>query len=49
MVETLIPAQVRAARAMIEWPQTRLAEAAGVGLSTVKAFETMGSGKEVLE
>lgn len=33
------PAQCRAARALIDWTQPRLAEAAGLGLSTVVDFE----------
>jgi transcriptional regulator with XRE-family HTH domain len=33
------PAQSRAARALINWTQPRLAEAAGLGLSTVVDFE----------
>jgi len=35
----MMPAQARAARALINWTQPRLAEAAGVGLSTVVDFE----------
>jgi transcriptional regulator with XRE-family HTH domain len=33
------PAQVRAARALIDWSQQQLAEVAEVGLSTVADFE----------
>jgi transcriptional regulator with XRE-family HTH domain len=33
------PVQSRAARALLEWSQGRLAEAAGLGLSTVRDFE----------
>jgi len=33
------PEQCRAARAWLDWSQTRLSEAAGVGLSTVKGYE----------
>jgi transcriptional regulator with XRE-family HTH domain len=33
-------AQVRAARALIGWSQPKLAEAAGVPVSTINAFET---------
>ncbi|WP_459677880.1 helix-turn-helix domain-containing protein [Acidisoma sp. 7E03] len=33
------PSQCRAARGLIDWTQKQLAEAASVGLSTVKAFE----------
>lgn len=35
----MIPSQCRAARAMIECTQPKLAEMAGVGLSTVVDFE----------
>jgi transcriptional regulator with XRE-family HTH domain len=34
------PAQVRAARALIGWSQSKLAEVAGVPVSTVNEFET---------
>ena len=33
-------AQVRAARALIGWSQSKLADAAGVPVSTINAFET---------
>jgi transcriptional regulator with XRE-family HTH domain len=33
-------AQVRAARALVGWSQAKLAEAAGVPVSTINAFET---------
>jgi transcriptional regulator with XRE-family HTH domain len=33
-------AQVRAARALIGWSQTKLAEAAGLPVATVERFET---------
>ena len=36
----MLPAQSRAARALIEWTRTQLAEAAGVPRSTVIDFET---------
>jgi transcriptional regulator with XRE-family HTH domain len=36
----IIPAQIRAGRALLEWSQEQLAEAAGVGLSTVRDVES---------
>jgi transcriptional regulator with XRE-family HTH domain len=35
----MTPEQTRAARGWLGWPQAKLAEAANVGLSTVKAYE----------
>lgn len=35
----MTPAQCRAARALIEWTQPRLADAAKLGLSTIVDFE----------
>lgn len=35
----MTPAQCRAARALLDWHQSKLAEAAGIGLSTVVDFE----------
>jgi transcriptional regulator with XRE-family HTH domain len=35
----ITPAQSRAARGLVEWSQSDLAEAASVGLSTVRNFE----------
>lgn len=35
----MTPAQSRAARALINWTQPKLAEASGLGLSTVVDFE----------
>ena len=40
----MIPAQIRAARALLEWTQPQLAEAAGVSPSTLRDFE---SGKRI--
>jgi len=37
---TLLPAQCRAARGLLNWSQAELAERAGVSRSTVKDFET---------
>ncbi|WAJ27397.1 helix-turn-helix domain-containing protein [Antarcticirhabdus aurantiaca] len=36
----IFPGQSRAARGLLEWSQTNLAEAAGVSLSTVRDFES---------
>ncbi|NUB07119.1 helix-turn-helix transcriptional regulator [Azospirillum sp. Vi22] len=36
----MTPPQCRAARALIDWSQAQLSEAANVGLSTVKSFES---------
>ena len=38
-VQVLTPAQSRAARALLDWSQERLARAAHLGLSTVRDFE----------
>ena len=35
----MTPAQCRAARALVDWTQPRLAEGSGLGLSTVVDFE----------
>jgi transcriptional regulator with XRE-family HTH domain len=35
----MIPAQCRAARALLDWSQQQLAEAAGIGIVTVRQFE----------
>ncbi len=34
------PNQSKAARALLSWSQTNLAEAAGLGLSTIKDYES---------
>lgn len=39
LIDEMTPAQCRAGRALIEWTQSKLAQAAGVGLSTVVDFE----------
>ncbi|WP_458094753.1 helix-turn-helix domain-containing protein [Roseomonas sp. WA12] len=38
-MDIVAPAQIRAARGLVDWSQGRLAEAAAVSLSTVKDFE----------
>jgi len=35
----MTPAQCRAARALLDWTQVKLADAAGVGVSIVTSFE----------
>ena len=40
-----IPSQIRAGRALLDWPQTRLAEAANIALSAVKSFESERPGR----
>lgn len=35
----LTPAQSRAARGLVDWPQSKLAEASHLGVSTIKNFE----------
>ncbi|WP_026607095.1 helix-turn-helix domain-containing protein [Methylocapsa acidiphila] len=35
----MIPSQCRAARALLDWTQPKLAEAAGLGLSTIVDLE----------
>lgn len=35
----MTPAQSRAARALLDWKQERLAEAASVGVTTIRNFE----------
>jgi transcriptional regulator with XRE-family HTH domain len=41
MKMTIAPSQSRAGRELLEWTQERLAKTAGLGLSTVRNFETM--------
>jgi transcriptional regulator with XRE-family HTH domain len=36
---TLTPAQCRAARGLVDWSQSKLAESSNLGVSTVKNFE----------
>ncbi len=36
----ILPAQLKAARALLGWSQDRLAQASGVGASTIKRMET---------
>ena len=42
----LVATQIRAARALLGWSQTRLAEAADVGIVTVKRLESGGNSKK---
>lgn len=39
----ITPSQCRAARALLDWPQQQLADAAQVGIVTVRQFEGGGS------
>jgi transcriptional regulator with XRE-family HTH domain len=45
--DVTIPAQIRAGRALLDWSQVQLAAAAGIGVSSVKAFESGRPGKEL--
>jgi len=40
----MTPAQCRAARALLDWTLAKLAEAAGLAMSTVVKFERSGPG-----
>jgi hypothetical protein len=40
MPEIILPAQIRAGRAMLDWSQEQLATAAQIGVSTVRDFES---------
>ena len=42
MAHRVTPAQIRAARAMLDWSMVDLARAAGVSVSTIKRFESGG-------
>lgn len=39
----MTPAQCRAARALLDWSQQQLADAAGIGVVTLRQFETGGT------
>jgi transcriptional regulator with XRE-family HTH domain len=41
----LTPAQCRAARGLLNWNQQQLADAAGIGVATVRLFE-VGKGEQ---
>jgi len=40
MLKDLLPSQARAGRALINWSQEKLSEASGLGISTVRDFES---------
>ena len=37
---SITPAQCRAARGLLHWSQTKLSQDSGVGLTTIRLFET---------
>ena len=37
--QLILPSQCRAARGLLKWTQPRLAEASGIGLSTINRYE----------
>jgi transcriptional regulator with XRE-family HTH domain len=43
----IVPAQIRAARGLLDWSQGKLATAAGLGLSTIRDIEGNKRGNEV--
>ena len=48
MKQDLTPAICRAARALLDWTQDRLAQEAGVGITTLRTFEK-GNSKPVAQ
>ena len=45
----IISEQIRAARGLISWNQTQLAEASGLSVQTIKRMENQGTGKSSAE
>lgn len=45
----LTPQHMKAARALLDWNQSKLAEACGLGPTTIKRYESNGLGKASLE
>ena len=45
----LTPQHMKAARALLDWNQTELAEACGLGPTTIKRYETNGLSKASIE
>ena len=41
--------QMRAARGLLEWSQTQLADAAGLSLPTIKRMEKLGPGRSAAD